>query len=113
MAKLKFPIVIKLLLMNQLTNLKSFPSVSRRTILKLLTIGATTGLLGYTRFSKPQPTVFTQDNLDLPQYLNNYKSVVVVGGGLAGLACAYELTQRGFTVTLLERSPQLGGKVEI
>ena len=97
--------------MNQLTNLKSFPSVSRRTILKLLTIGATTGLLGYTRFSKPQPTVFTQDNLDLPQYLNNYKSVVVVGGGLAGLACAYELTQRGFTVTLLERSPQLGGKI--
>ena len=111
MAKSKIPIVIKLLLMNQLTNLKSFPSVSRRTILKLLTIGATTGLLGYTRFSKPQPTVFTQDNLDLPQYLNNYKSVVVVGGGLAGLACAYELTQRGFTVTLLERSPQLGGKI--
>ena len=37
--------------------------------------------------------------------------MVVVGGGLAGLACAYELTQRGFTVTLLERSPQLGGKI--
>ncbi|NEQ40299.1 MAG: FAD-dependent oxidoreductase [Okeania sp. SIO3I5] len=97
--------------MNQLTNLNSFPSVSRRTILKLLTIGATTGLLGYTRFSKPQPTVFTQDNLDLPRYLNNSKSVVVVGGGLAGLACAYELSQRGFAVTLLEKSPQLGGKI--
>ncbi len=97
--------------MNKLTNLKSFPLVSRRTILKLLTIGAATGLLGYTRFSKPQPTVFTQDNLDLPQYLNNSKSVVIVGGGLAGLACAYELSQRGFTVTLLEKSPQLGGKI--
>jgi isorenieratene synthase len=34
-----------------------------------------------------------------------------VGGGLAGLACAYELSQRGFEVTLLERSPQLGGKI--
>lgn len=38
-------------------------------------------------------------------------SVAVVGGGLAGLACAYELSQRGFSVTLLERAPQLGGKL--
>jgi isorenieratene synthase len=37
--------------------------------------------------------------------------VVVVGAGLAGLACAYELSQRGFSVTLLEKSPQLGGKI--
>lgn len=97
--------------MNQLDNLKSLQSVSRRTILKLFTIGAATGLLGYTRFSKPQPTVFVQDNLDLPRYLNKSKSVVVIGGGLAGLACAYELSRRGFKVTLLEKSPQLGGKV--
>ncbi|NEP42383.1 MAG: NAD(P)-binding protein, partial [Okeania sp. SIO2H7] len=33
------------------------------------------------------------------------------GAGLAGFACAYELSQRGFKVILLERSPQLGGKV--
>lgn len=39
------------------------------------------------------------------------RSVLVVGGGLAGLACAYELTRRGFAVTLLERAPQLGGKI--
>jgi isorenieratene synthase len=43
--------------------------------------------------------------------LNRPKSAIVVGGGLAGLACAYELSQRGFTVTLLERSPLLGGKI--
>ncbi|MEB3339952.1 FAD-dependent oxidoreductase [Okeania sp.] len=97
--------------MNQSTNLNSFPSVSRRTILKLLTIGAATSLLGYSRFYKPKPTVFNQNNLDLPKYLNKSKSVVVIGAGLAGLACAYELSQRGFTVTLLEKSPQLGGKI--
>lgn len=97
--------------MSQLTNLTSFKPVSRRTILKLLTIGTATGLLGYTRFSKPQPTIFAQDNLDLPRYLNKSKSVVIIGGGLAGLACAYELSQRGFTVTLLEKSPQMGGKI--
>ncbi|MDY7005768.1 MAG: FAD-dependent oxidoreductase [Cyanobacteriota bacterium] len=97
--------------MNKLNNLNSLKSVSRRTILKLCTISTATGLLGYTRFSKPQPTIFVQDNLDLPRYLNKSKSVVVVGGGLAGLACAYELSQRGFRVTLLEKSPQLGGKI--
>ncbi len=111
MAKVKFQAVTNLLLMNQLINFKSLQSVSRRTILKLLTIGAATGLLGYTRLSKPQPTIFVQDSLDLPRHLNKSKSVVVIGGGLAGLACAYELSQRGFTVTLLEKSPQLGGKI--
>ncbi|MBD0302841.1 MAG: FAD-dependent oxidoreductase, partial [Tolypothrix sp. T3-bin4] len=86
-------------------------TISRRTALKLLGVGAVVGTLGYSRFSKPQPTIFQQDTLDLPQRLNQQKSVVVVGAGLAGLACAYELSQRGFAVTLLERSPQLGGKV--
>lgn len=68
-------------------------------------------MVGYSRFAKPQPTVHQQETLDLPQYLNNGKKVVVVGGGLAGLASAYELSQRGFQVTLLEKAPQLGGKV--
>lgn len=67
--------------------------------------------MGYSRFSKPGPAVVGKDNLLLPAQLSTPKSVVVVGGGLAGLASAYELSQRGFQVTLLERSPQLGGKI--
>jgi isorenieratene synthase len=67
--------------------------------------------LGYSRFAKPQPTVHQPDRLTLPYRLSSPKTAVVVGGGLAGLASAYELSQRGFTVTLLERSPQLGGKI--
>ncbi|NJN90435.1 MAG: FAD-dependent oxidoreductase [Leptolyngbyaceae cyanobacterium SL_5_14] len=86
-------------------------SVSRRTLLKLFGIGTIGGLVGYSRLAKPQPSVFQQDRLDLPRHLSQPKSVAVVGGGLAGLACAYELSQRGFAVTLLERSAQLGGKV--
>ena len=35
--------------------------------------------------------------------------IVVVGGGLAGLAAAVEATDRGAAVTLLERRPRLGG----
>lgn len=35
--------------------------------------------------------------------------VVVLGGGLAGLACAYELAAAGVEVTVLEREPDPGG----
>ncbi len=37
------------------------------------------------------------------------RQVVVVGGGLAGLAAGLEATDRGAAVTLLERRPRLGG----
>ncbi|NMG21083.1 FAD-dependent oxidoreductase [Brasilonema bromeliae] len=97
--------------MSQVFNSPESSAISRRTLLKLFGVGATTGVLGYSRLTKPKPTVFQQDTLSLPLLLNQPKSVVVVGGGLAGLACAYELSQRGFAVTLLEKSPQLGGKI--
>ncbi len=85
--------------------------ISRRTLLKLASVGTFSGFVGYSRFSKPQPSVFQPGILSLPYHVNKPKSVIVVGGGLAGLAAAYELGKRGFRVTLLERSPQLGGKV--
>lgn len=97
--------------MNSSSNSTVLPTISRRTALKLLGVGGIGGMLGYSRFSKPEPTIFKQDTLDLPRQLNQQKTVVVVGAGLAGLACAYELCQRGFKVKLLERSPQLGGKI--
>lgn len=37
--------------------------------------------------------------------------VVIVGGGITGLAAAWELQQHGIPYTLLESSPQLGGKI--
>ncbi len=37
------------------------------------------------------------------------KHVVILGGGLAGLSCGYELVQRGHRVTVLEREPHIGG----
>ncbi|MDZ7961330.1 MAG: FAD-dependent oxidoreductase [Aulosira sp. DedQUE10] len=97
--------------MSQLSNSPESLPISRRTLLKWFGIGGIAGVTGYSRFSKPQPTVFQRDTLKLPRILNQAKSVVVIGGGLAGLACAYELSQRGFAVTLLEKSPQLGGKI--
>ncbi len=37
------------------------------------------------------------------------KHVVILGGGLAGLSCGYELATRGHRVTILEREPHVGG----
>ena len=39
--------------------------------------------------------------------------VLVIGGGLAGLASAVEATSRGFDVTLVERNAHLGGKMNV
>lgn len=40
-------------------------------------------------------------------------SVAIIGGGVAGLAAAYLLRDAGLTVTVLEGSPQLGGKLAV
>ena len=97
--------------MTELFNPSENDQVSRRFILKLFGISAVAGVLGYSRFHKPEPTIFQPNIINLPQFLTQPKHVVIVGAGLAGLACAYELSQRGFKVTLLEKSPQLGGKI--
>ncbi|OPY64623.1 MAG: putative formate dehydrogenase [Syntrophorhabdaceae bacterium PtaU1.Bin034] len=44
---------------------------------------------------------------ELPE--RNGKKVAVVGGGPAGLTCAYFLTRKGYGVTIFESSPKLGG----
>ncbi|WPC28264.1 flavin monoamine oxidase family protein [Pseudomonas moraviensis] len=38
------------------------------------------------------------------------KTAIVIGGGLSGLAAAYELQNKGWQVTLLEAKPSLGGR---
>jgi monoamine oxidase len=41
----------------------------------------------------------------------NDRTVTVIGAGLAGLAAAYDLHRAGWTVTVLEARPRVGGRV--
>ena len=97
--------------MDSMTDSKLLQIFSRRAVLKLFGVGAIGGAVGYSRLEKPKPAVYGQDTLTLPRLVGRDLTAVVVGGGLAGLAAAYELSQRGVAVTLIERSPQLGGKI--
>ncbi|MCL5031520.1 MAG: FAD-dependent oxidoreductase [Bacteroidetes bacterium] len=49
-------------------------------------------------------------NMWTPEIKNNKgKRAAIIGGGPAGLSCAYYLTLEGYRVTLFEKQPQLGG----
>jgi len=48
----------------------------------------------------------------LPAQEPKRKRVIVVGGGIGGLSCAYELMERGHDVALLEGSKRVGGHVK-
>jgi monoamine oxidase len=46
---------------------------------------------------------------DLPGS-GNGKKVIILGGGLAGMTCAYELTKLGYNCTILEARKRAGGR---
>src|SRR4051794_22881184 len=53
----------------------------------------------------------TQPPVPLPGVVSQVHRVIVIGGGLAGLSCAYELSLQGVHVTVLEARSRLGGRV--
>ncbi len=47
----------------------------------------------------------------LPLVISSAKKVAVIGGGIAGLSTAANLSERGFEVTIFEKNEYLGGKL--
>jgi diapolycopene oxygenase len=41
------------------------------------------------------------------------KTVIVIGAGLGGLSAAISLAQEGYSVTIFEKNPQIGGKLNV
>lgn len=39
------------------------------------------------------------------------KDVLIIGGGIAGLECARQLAPKGYSITLMDSAPQVGGHV--
>ncbi len=91
------------------------PAPSRRRLLRLALGAAVTVALG-AGLASIQPRRLLRrprraDDASLPARASEPARVVVVGGGLAGIAAATGLAERGLQVTLLEQAPQLGGKI--
>lgn len=93
-------------------------STSRRGFLRTMgrvagwgAAGTLLGLGAGIAWIQPRRSALVPSRSGLPARAGSRKRVVVVGGGLAGIAAATELAERGFAVTLLERAPALGGKL--
>jgi len=81
------------------------PSWTRRDLLKLAGSATVAGLIGTTGRTLAHAG-------DAPATAKRSRRVIVAGGGIGGLCCAFELMDRGHQVTVLEASGRPGGHVK-
>ena len=79
--------------------MKNQNQFTRRTFIKKA--GLTTSL--FSLYPLSYSSIFSNSTDD--------KRIIVIGAGLAGLSCAYELDQAGFNVMLIEARSRPGGRV--
>lgn len=85
-------------------------TITRRDALKASAAGLA-ALLAATRLTACASPSHARDNGGRPPRRPNGKSVVVVGAGFAGLACAYELLEFGYDVQIVDARNRVGGRV--
>jgi monoamine oxidase len=69
------------------------------------------GIVDRRQFITAGAVVVLSSTLSLRAQGTKAKRVIIAGGGLAGLSCAYELQKGGFEVVVLEGNGQPGGRV--
>lgn len=65
-----------------------------------------TALPDFVARAEIAPSLAPRSSLHVP----SHSSLLIIGGGLAGLAAAVALAPRGFKITLIESRPNLGGR---
>ncbi|NRA64160.1 MAG: FAD-dependent oxidoreductase [Pseudobacteriovorax sp.] len=77
------------------------------------TVAATAGAgsTAHASFGRDYEIVNQRASRSGRKFVEEDKSVLVVGGGVAGLTAAYELSKRGYQVHIREAAPYLGGRL--
>ncbi len=78
-------------------------SIGRRSVLTAIGAGAGAGLAGAMGVSRAEAALLPE-----PEAREEY-DVVVIGGGMAGVAAALEAAEAGASVALLEKASRVGG----
>ena len=88
-------------------------ALTRRNVLTRLGMigGAGAAYAAMEAIGLALPTPASAATFALPPQSGAGKSVVILGGGIAGLVSAYELSQAGYRVQVLEARDRFGGRV--
>ncbi|MBU0994262.1 MAG: FAD-dependent oxidoreductase [Proteobacteria bacterium] len=91
-------------------------SLSRRQFIKTNAAAAAAGAASMALPGCSGKSVLDEEYPDIPENKVNLppngKSVLILGGGFGGMHAACELLDRGFDVTVIEKSNMLGGKLK-